>query len=120
MIRDGLATPAVSPAAMNDEDIDLWKAVAERRDRDAFETLYRRHEQAAYALAFHITRHREEAQEAVQEALVRAWSAAPSFRAEGSVRGWLLRIVARESLRRIRDRRKEPEAMAASESRAEQ
>lgn len=113
------ATRGRSFAMDASDDFKLWKAIVQRRDREAFVALYHRHEQAAYNLAFHITRNREEAEEAVQEAMVRVWKSAHSFRAEGSVRSWLLRIVARESLRRINrelEQRKDEAAMARQET----
>lgn len=73
------------------------------RDREAFQELYRRHESAAYALAWHIARHRELAAEAVQEALLRVWTSAAQYES-GNARAWVLRIVAREAIRCCRQR----------------
>jgi RNA polymerase sigma-70 factor, ECF subfamily len=94
-------------------DLRLWKAIVQRRDREAFVQLYHRHEKAAYNLAYHITRNRDEAEEALQEAMVRVWKSAHSFRGEGSIRSWFLRIVARESLRKISSRREDRKEAAA-------
>jgi len=56
------------------------------------------HRDHAYGLAFQITRSREDAEDAAQEAFVRAWRALPSFRGEASFGTWLHRIVARRAL----------------------
>src|SRR5581483_26016 len=45
----------------------------------------------------------ERAEEAVHEAMVRVWTSAHSFRGEGEVRAWLFSIVARESLKTIKN-----------------
>lgn len=93
------APTTVSTAA---DDRALLRAIAERRDRAAFAELFARHQQAAYNLARHLASSRDAAEDIVQEALLRIWSNADSFRGDGSVRSWLLRIVARESIRAYR------------------
>ncbi|MCK6470282.1 MAG: RNA polymerase sigma factor [Planctomycetes bacterium] len=97
-------TMAKAPSTANTaaEDRTLLRAIAERRDRAAFAELFARHQQAAYNLARHLTSSRDAAEDIVQEALVRIWSNADSFRGDGTVRSWLLRIVARESIRAYR------------------
>ncbi|HYF50393.1 MAG TPA: sigma-70 family RNA polymerase sigma factor, partial [Planctomycetota bacterium] len=82
-----------------------------RRDRKAFDELFERHQRAAYSLALHITGDPEAAEENVQEAMLKVWLSASSFRAEGTVRSWLLRIVARESLKTLKSARRKQTAM---------
>jgi RNA polymerase sigma-70 factor (ECF subfamily) len=65
---------------------------AQRGDRYAFETLVERHEQKLYTLAARVLGSREEAADAVQEALVRAWLALPRFRRDARFSTWLYRI----------------------------
>lgn len=89
------------------DDTALLAAIAEHRDRDAFAELYERYERTAYNLARHLTGDADRAAEAVQEALLRVWTRAPNFHADGNARGWILRIVAHESLRTVRKRRAE-------------
>lgn len=86
------------------EDTDLIERVARQRDREAFSRLFERHKTAAYNLARHLSNNTHEAEEAVQEGMLRAWSAAASYRLKGPVRGWLLKIVVRECLRIRRER----------------
>jgi RNA polymerase sigma-70 factor, ECF subfamily len=88
-------------------DNELLEAIGTNRDRGAFSTLYQRHERAAYALAMHITGRRDLAEEALQEAMLKVWSAASNFRPDGNARGWILRIVAREGLAAQKKQRKE-------------
>lgn len=61
-------------------------------ERARFQRLMLPHLDAAYALAYWLTRHEDEARDAVQEAYLRAMRFFGSFRGEDG-RGWLLRIV---------------------------
>lgn len=88
------------PAVDVRSDAELLLAISGRRDRVAFDELHRRYEKEAYNLAKHLTGNRDRAAEAVQEAMLRVWLRASNFRPEGKARGWILRIVARESLRK--------------------
>lgn len=100
------ASPA-EPSARDRDDAALLAAIAERRDREAFSELYARYERPAYNLARHLTGNDDRAAEAAQEAMLRVWTRAANFQADGNARGWILRIVARESLRTARKRRAE-------------
>ncbi len=56
----------------------------------------------AYAMALQITGDREEARDLTQETYVRARRQLGSFRGEGSLQGWLLRILVNLSLKHLR------------------
>lgn len=60
-----------------------------------------RHRARAFGIALRITRSREDAEDVVQQAFVRAWSALGQFRAESAFGTWLHRIVARRALDRV-------------------
>jgi RNA polymerase sigma-70 factor (ECF subfamily) len=66
---------------------------AQRGERFAFERLVEQHEQRLYTLAARVLGDREDAADAVQEALVRAWLALPKFRGDARFSTWLYRIV---------------------------
>src|SRR5271170_7478478 len=59
---------------------------------DSFEAVVLPHLDAAYNLARWLMRGRDDAQDVVQESMVRALTYFPSFRGDNA-RGWLLRIV---------------------------
>ncbi len=65
-----------------------------------------RHEQRLYTLAARVLGSREDAADAVQEALVRAWLALPKFRGDARFSTWLYRIVV-NSAHDIRPKRRE-------------
>jgi len=75
---------------------------AQRGDTRAFDALVEPHWQMAFRLAFLITRDAAEAEDAAQEALLKAWRALTRFRDTEPLRPWLLRIVANEARNRRR------------------
>jgi len=89
----------VNKVAISDEE--LLVRIATQRDRDAFDELFQRHQQAAFSLAQTITGCRHLAEEAAQEALLKLWTSASLYRGDGAVRAWLLKIVARQSISAI-------------------
>lgn len=71
-------------------------------ERDRFSRLFMPHLEAAYGLAWWLTRNEDEASDAVQEAYLRALRYFGSFRGEDG-RGWLLGIV-RNACHELRQR----------------
>jgi RNA polymerase sigma-70 factor (ECF subfamily) len=76
-------------------------ARAQRGDAEAFRWLVLRHQGRSYGLALRILRSAPDAEDAVQEAFVRAWQALAGFRGEAGFSTWLYRIVARQSFDRL-------------------
>lgn len=66
-------------------------------DRDAFQELLAPHVRLAYNLAFTILRHRQDAEDAVQESVLKAWTKLPQLRDGTSLKAWFFRIVVNES-----------------------
>jgi RNA polymerase sigma factor (sigma-70 family) len=74
----------------------------------------RRYEEIAFRVAYQITREATEAEDAAQDAFVKAFYALASFRPGAPFRPWLLRIVANESRnRRVANRRRANQALRA-------
>lgn len=73
-------------------------------DGTAFGLLMRRHNQLLFRTARSILANDAEAEDAVQEAYLRAWRALASFRADSRLATWLVRIVSNEALGRLRRR----------------
>src|SRR5215212_1734452 len=103
-------------------DKDLISQVG-RGDRQAFATLYDRHSRAAYSLAYRMMGERQAAEDLVQDAFLKLWRAAGSYRVErGSVRTWLFSIVhnrAIDQLRSLASRRRTQEKIEASAQRSQ-
>ncbi|MGD6744453.1 RNA polymerase sigma factor SigM [Streptomyces sp. BH106] len=83
----------------NDQDL-LSRHVA--GDKDAFGELVRRHRDRLWAVALRTLGDREEAADAVQDALVSAYRAAHTFRGQSAVTTWLHRITVNACLDRAR------------------
>jgi RNA polymerase sigma-70 factor (ECF subfamily) len=98
-------------------DQDLISLVRER-DTHAFATLYDRHVRAAYSLAYRMMGERQAAEDLVQDAFLKLWHGASSYRPErGNVRSWLLAIVHNQAIDQIRSsssRRRTQEKVEAS------
>ena len=88
-------------------DAELLRAHADG-DAYAFDALVRRHRDRLWAVALRTMRDPDEAADALQDALVSAFRAAGSFRAESAVTTWLHRIVVNACLDRIRRRKARP------------
>ncbi|CAM5338314.1 RNA polymerase sigma factor SigM [Streptomyces tanashiensis] len=71
-------------------------------DPDAFGELVRRHRDRLWAVALRTLGDREEAADAVQDALISAFRAAHTFRGQSAVTTWLHRITVNACLDRAR------------------
>ena len=87
-------------------------------DAEAFATLYDRHSRPAYSLAYRMMGEKQAAEDLVQDAFLKLWRSATSYRAErASVRTWLLSIVHNrgvDQLRSLASRRRTQEKIEAS------
>jgi RNA polymerase sigma-70 factor, ECF subfamily len=77
-------------------------------DLDAFAELVRRHRDRLWAVALRTLGDREEAADALQDALLSAYRAAGSFRGDSAVTTWLHRVVVNACLDRVRRRAARP------------
>jgi RNA polymerase sigma factor (sigma-70 family) len=75
---------------------------AKQGDVGAYEQLVQLHQSMAQRVALLITHSSADAQDAAQEAFVKAFYALDRFRNDAPFRPWLLRIVANEARNRIR------------------
>ena len=98
------ATGAVPPAP---SDADLLRAHVDG-DPAAFAELVRRHRDRLWAVALRTIGDREEAADAVQDALLSAHRGAARFRGDSQVTTWLHRIVVNACLDRMRKRQAHP------------
>ncbi len=87
------------PSTPSDSDL-LARHVA--GEPDAFGELARRHRDRLWAVALRTLGDREEAADAVQDALISAFRAAHTFRGQSAVTTWLHRITVNACLDRVR------------------
>lgn len=95
----------VEPAERS--DAELLRAHVDG-DRTAFTALFHRHRDRLWAVAMRTLNDREEAADALQDALLSAHRAASGFRGDAAVTTWLHRIVVNACLDRIRRRQAHP------------
>jgi RNA polymerase sigma factor (sigma-70 family) len=81
---------------------------ARARDGDvgAFEELVTRYQGIAFRVAWLVVRNRGDAEDAVQDAFVKAYYAMPRYRPGAPFRPWILRIVTNEARNRGRSSRR--------------
>ncbi len=77
-------------------------------DRTAFESLIRKYGRLAYARAYSLLQRREDAEDAVQEAFLKAYQKRTSLKDPEKFPGWLLSIAKNRALDAIRKRPWEP------------
>lgn len=107
-----LNTAKQKAEAARASDLELAQRAA-GGDTSAFEAILRRHNRTLYRTARSITRNDAEAEEAVQEAYLRAYQALATFRAQSSLGTWLTRIVINQALERLRQRKREVDTIAS-------
>lgn len=74
-------------------------------DPQAFTELITRHQQRLWAIAYRTLGNASDAEDALQEGLIKALRSAASFRGEAAVTSWLHRIVVNTAIDRIRSQR---------------
>src|ERR1700729_3298368 len=92
------------------EELALVQA-AKRGDDSAFEELVRRYDRNVFRIAQHITQNREDAEDVVQDAFLKAYTNLAQFQEQSKFYTWLVRIAVNEALMRLRRRR--PERMVS-------
>ncbi len=75
---------------------------ARRGDVSAYEQIVERYQEPVFRAAYLVTRSAADAQEAAQDAFVKAHAALGRFRAGSPLRPWLMRIAVNESRNRLR------------------
>lgn len=98
-------TPNRIPSKIAREDEPLLVKAAKSGDASAFEELVNRYETKIFRLTMNITRNREDAEDSMQEAFLKAYSHLDTFKEDSRFYTWLVRIAANEALMRLRKRR---------------
>lgn len=93
------------PSKVARDDEPLLVKAAKAGDTTAFEELVNRYERKIFRLTMNITRNREDAEDAMQDAFMKAYSHLSTFQEDSRFYTWLVRIAANEALMRLRKRR---------------
>jgi RNA polymerase sigma-70 factor, ECF subfamily len=78
---------------------------AREGDVQAFEQLVKQYDRQIFRIAQHITQNREDAEDVVQDAFLKAYEKLDQFQGNSKFYTWLVRIAVNESLMRLRKRR---------------
>lgn len=95
-------------------DIELVHR-AKQGELPAFNELVSRHERKIFRLTQHITGNREDAEDALQDAFLKAYTKLDQFQEGSQFYTWLVRIAVNESLMRLRKRRNAPPMVSLDE-----
>jgi RNA polymerase sigma-70 factor (ECF subfamily) len=74
-------------------------------DVTAYDALVRKYERQVFRIAQHITENREDAEDVMQDAFLKAYQKINQFQGNSKFSTWLVRIAVNESLMRLRKRR---------------
>jgi RNA polymerase sigma-70 factor, ECF subfamily len=97
-IQSKASEPAVS------DEMALVRA-AKQGDVSAFEQLVKRYDRNIFRIAQHITQNREDAEDVVQDAFLKAYENLEQFQGNSKFYTWLVRIAVNESLMKLRRRK---------------
>jgi RNA polymerase sigma-70 factor, ECF subfamily len=99
------AQPHPLPSQVVKEDEPVLVAAAQSGDITAFETLVGRYERKILRLAQNITQNREDAEDVMQEAFLKAYEHLSGFQGNSRFYTWLVRIAVNQALMKLRKRR---------------
>jgi RNA polymerase sigma-70 factor (ECF subfamily) len=99
-----LPTPTLPSKVVKDDEGALV-AAAKAGDVSAFETLVSRYERKIFRLTQNITQNREDAEDAMQEAFLKAYEHLGNFEGNSRFYTWLVRIAVNQALMKLRKRR---------------
>lgn len=97
--------PHTLPSQVVKEDEPVLVAAAKAGDLNAFDTLVNRYERKIFRLAQNITQNKEDAEDSMQEAFLKAFEHLGEFEGNSRFYTWLVRIAVNQALMKLRKRR---------------
>jgi RNA polymerase sigma-70 factor, ECF subfamily len=97
--------PSPLPSQVVKEDEPALVAAAQAGDVAAFEELVGRYERKIFRLTQNITQNREDAEDSMQEAFLKAYEHLGEFEGNSRFYTWLVRIAVNQALMKLRKRR---------------
>jgi RNA polymerase sigma-70 factor, ECF subfamily len=113
MDEQAMSSPKINPVSQRQpipsqvvkEDEPQLVAAAQSGQLEAFETLVERYERKIFRLTLNITQNREDAEDAMQEAFLKAFEHLHEFQGNSRFYTWLVRIAVNQALMKLRKRR---------------
>jgi RNA polymerase sigma-70 factor (ECF subfamily) len=93
------------PSQVVKDDEPILVGAAKAGDISAFETLVGRYERKIFRLAQNITQNKEDAEDVMQEAFLKAYEHLDEFQGNSRFYTWLVRIAVNQALMKLRKRR---------------
>jgi RNA polymerase sigma-70 factor (ECF subfamily) len=107
-------TAAWLPSCLENESEEALVADAKLGDERALTELWRRYATVAYRVLWRITGNREDAEDALQETLLRSFVHLKSFDGRSKFSTWLISIATNTALTQLRRKRQRPELLFSS------
>ncbi len=87
--------------------IDEQKCINEAKNgsQEAFAQVVEAHQKRVYQLAFRMMGNHEDAQDVVQEAFFKAWSALPNFKGDSQFSTWMHRLTSNTAIDHLRKKK---------------
>ena len=102
----GVEQNVVIAQCLDAMDDDLLVSAARAGDRTAFVELYERHSRKVLPRIYRITKNHEDAEDAFQDAVMRAFVHVKSFEGRSNFSSWLTRIATNSALMVLRKKRR--------------
>jgi RNA polymerase sigma-70 factor, ECF subfamily len=99
-----MATESIPVEAPVDDELELVNS-SRKGDTTAFSVLVRRYEGKIFRLAMNITQNREDAEDVLQEAFLKAYEHLDQFHGNSKFYTWIVRIAVNQALMKLRKRR---------------
>jgi RNA polymerase sigma-70 factor (ECF subfamily) len=99
-----MATESIPIEAPVDDELELVEQ-ARKGDAGSFSVLLRRYEGKIFRLAMNITQNREDAEDVLQEAFLKAYEHLDQFQGNSRFYTWIVRIAVNQALMKLRKRR---------------
>jgi RNA polymerase sigma-70 factor, ECF subfamily len=115
MMRD--PSPSSAPGSAHDDMV--FVQACKGGDVSAFEELVKRYDRRLFRIAQHVTQNREDAQDVVQEAFLKAFRNLDQFRENSQFSTWLIRITINQSLMKVRKAHRKKEVRIDQDSQIE-
>jgi len=103
--QNEISVKLLAPAATD----EVLVGAAKLGDRPAFGELWERHSYKAFQAAYRITKNRDDAEDSVQDAWMKAYVHLTTFDGRARFSTWLTRIVINSALMTLRRKRSRPE-----------
>jgi RNA polymerase sigma factor (sigma-70 family) len=99
------AAPSAEPTDLRHEEDEKLVVRAQRGETGAFDVLVDRYKERLYATVYHMTGNHEDANDLVQDSLIKAYRSLSGFRGQSSFYTWVYRISVNRTINFLKRRK---------------